>query len=49
MKNKQKLKTIREIIKIYKEKTNLKLQEWLNGSAEYGFTTLRNENIFILF
>jgi len=46
MKNKQKLRTIREIIKIYKEKTNLKLQEWLNGSAEYGFTTLRNENIF---
>ena len=41
-----KLRTIREIIKVYNKKTEPKLKKWLNGSAEYGFTTSRNNNIF---
>jgi len=41
-----KLRTIREIIKAYNEKTEPKLRKWLNGSAEYGYTSSRNKNIF---
>lgn len=46
VKNSSKLRTIREIISIYNSKTNDKLKKWLNGSAEYGYTTKRNECIF---
>ncbi len=46
VKNPPKLRTIREIISIYNSKTDDKLKKWLNGSAEYGYTTKRNEGIF---
>jgi isopentenyl diphosphate isomerase/L-lactate dehydrogenase-like FMN-dependent dehydrogenase len=46
VKNSSKLRTIREIISIYNSKTNDKLKKWLNGSAEYGYTTNRNKDIF---
>ena len=46
MVKKNKLRTIREIIRIYEKKSNSKLKKWLDGSAEYGFTTQRNKNIF---
>ena len=45
VKNPPKLRTIREIISIYNSKTDDKLKKWLNGSAEYGYTTKRNEGI----
>lgn len=41
-----KLRTLREIIKVFNKRTQPKVQKWLNGSAEYGYTTVRNENIF---
>ncbi len=43
---KRKIRTLREVIKIYKHKTKDRVQRWIDGSAEYGFTTQKNINIF---
>jgi len=40
------MRTLREIKKIFNTKNEPKIKKWLNGSAEYGHTTDRNENIF---
>ena len=48
VKKSTKLRTLREIIKVYNKRTQPKIKKWLNGSAEYGYTTVRNENIFRL-
>ena len=40
------LRTLREIKEISKKKINPKVLKWINGSAEHGFTTIRNREIF---
>ena len=44
----EQLRTIREIKKIFEKKTKSKVSKWVDGSAEYGFTTIKNREIFRL-
>ena len=46
MKKKNNLRTLREIKNIFKKKVKPEVLKWVNGSAEYGFTTIRNRQIF---
>ena len=41
-----KLRTLREIKQIFKKKLKDNALQWIDGSAEYGFTTKKNRDIF---
>lgn len=41
-----KLRTIREIEKIFQNKLSKQVLKWVDGSAEYGFTTKKNREVF---
>jgi len=45
-KNTNKLRTLREIKNIFKKKIKPDVIKWINGSAEYVFTTIKNRSIF---
>ena len=42
----KKFRTIREVIKNAKKKVKPNVWKWLDGSAEYGHTTIKNREIF---
>ena len=41
-----KLRTLREIEKIFNQKLKTKVKKWVDGSAENGYTTKKNRDIF---
>ena len=43
---KKKITTIREITEVAKKKIKPNAWKWLDGSAEYGYTTIKNREIF---
>ena len=40
------IRTLREVREIFNKKIKNKVKKWVDGSAEYGFTTKRNREVF---
>ena len=41
------LRTLREIEKVFNKKLKTKVKKWVDGSAENGYTTKKNRDIFL--